>query len=65
MLQNPVVTTSDSACFSCLSQVPVEGPDPLLVSQEILARPNGVTKTRPLVNLLGGEGLNKCVVRFA
>lgn len=34
---------------------PVEGPDPVLVSETLLARPGGATKTRPLVNLLGGE----------
>ncbi|WIA21634.1 hypothetical protein OEZ85_000815 [Tetradesmus obliquus] len=33
---------------------PLDGPDPVLVAQKILARPGGVTKTRPLVNLLGG-----------
>jgi len=31
------------------------GPDPVQVSGKLLARPNGHTKTRPLVNLLGGE----------
>lgn len=30
------------------------GPDPVQVSGKLLARPNGHTKTRPLVNLLGG-----------
>jgi hypothetical protein len=30
------------------------GPDPAVVSEQLLARPGGVTKTRPLANLLGG-----------
>jgi len=30
------------------------GPDPVLISERILGRPKGQTKTRPLVNLLGG-----------
>lgn len=33
---------------------PLLGPDPAVVSEQLLARPNGVTKTKPLVNLLGG-----------
>jgi hypothetical protein len=49
------MSTVYSASFPYILQKPVEGPDPLIVSQEILARPNGVTKTRPLVNLLGGR----------
>jgi hypothetical protein len=34
---------------------PSVGPDPAVVSEQLLARPGGVTKTRPLVNLLGGR----------
>jgi hypothetical protein len=37
---------------------PSVGPDPAVVSEQLLARPGGVTKTRPLVNLLGGMLMN-------
>lgn len=33
---------------------PTQGPDPVEVSEKLLKRPGGSTKTRPLVNLLGG-----------
>jgi hypothetical protein len=43
---------------NCLPPLPEadvsKGPDPAVVSQKLLARPNGVTKTRPLANLLAG-----------
>jgi hypothetical protein len=43
---------------NCLPPLPEadvsQGPDPVMVSQKLLARPNGVTKTRPLANLLAG-----------
>jgi len=34
---------------------PIGGPDVMQVAEKLLARPHGHTKTRPLVNLLGGE----------
>lgn len=42
------------------SEVAAQGPEPTEVSQKLLKRPGGTTKTRPLVNLLGGEGDRLC-----
>lgn len=39
------------------------GPDVAQVSEQLLARPGGVTKTKPLVNLLGGKCWPTCGCR--
>jgi hypothetical protein len=58
-LQKPTMgMTGCPFARNCLPPLPEadvsKGPDPAVVSQKLLARPNGVTKTRPLANLLAG-----------